>query len=64
MTAKCSSAVAKTSASKTVPGTCPSGHLEALAKVWLYGNDRQIEQVSYREVVADEVNYNVTVRSM
>jgi hypothetical protein len=23
-------------------------HLEGLAKVWLYGNDRQIKQVSYR----------------
>jgi len=42
----------------------PLEHLEALAKVWLYRNDRQIKQVSYREVVADEVSYTVTVRSI
>jgi pimeloyl-ACP methyl ester carboxylesterase len=39
-------------------------HLEALAKVWLYMNDRQIKQVSYREVAAAEVSYTVLVRSI
>jgi hypothetical protein len=33
------------------------------ATVWLYMNDRQIKQVSYREVLADHVSYLVTVRS-
>jgi hypothetical protein len=39
-------------------------HLGALAKVWLYRNDRQIKEVSYREVAADRISYTVTVRSV
>jgi hypothetical protein len=42
----------------------PLDHLDALAQVWLYGNDRQVKQVSYREVAADQVSYTVTVRSI
>lgn len=42
----------------------PLDHLEALATVWLYGNDRQLKQVSYREVAANQVSYTVTVRSI
>ncbi len=42
----------------------PLDHLDTLAKVWLYGNDRQLKQVSYREVAADQVSYTVTVRSI
>jgi hypothetical protein len=30
----------------------PLEHLGELAEVWLYRNDRQIKQVSYREVAA------------
>ena len=40
----------------------PLDHLDTLAKVSLYGNDRQLKEVSYREVVAGEVSYTVTVR--
>jgi hypothetical protein len=39
-------------------------HLGALAQVWLYGNDRQIKQVSYREVAADQIGYRITVRPL
>jgi hypothetical protein len=39
-------------------------HLGGLAQVWLYGNDRQIKQVSYREVAGDQVGYRVTVRPL
>ena len=39
-------------------------HLDVLAKMWLYANDRQIKQVSYREVTADLVSYTVVVRSI
>jgi hypothetical protein len=42
----------------------PLDHLGDLATVWLYRNDRQIEQVSYREVAADQVSYTVTVREL
>ena len=42
----------------------PPDHLGALGRVWLYGNDRQIKQASYRELTADEVSYTVSVRSM
>ena len=39
-------------------------HLGDLAEVWLYGNDRQIKEISYREIEADETGYTVTVRSL
>lgn len=39
-------------------------HLADLEQVWLYKNDRQIKQVTYKEVAADQVEYRVTVRSL
>lgn len=39
-------------------------HLGDMNKVWLYGDDRQIKQVSYREVASEQVRYRVTVRSL
>ena len=39
-------------------------HLGDLADVWLYGNDRQIKEISYREIEADETGYTVTIRSL
>jgi hypothetical protein len=39
-------------------------HLNDLAEVWLFGNDRQIKEISYREIEADETGYTVTVRSI
>jgi len=39
-------------------------HLGDLAKVWLYHNDRQIKEISYREVEAEATGYTVTVRSL
>lgn len=38
-------------------------HLGHLANVWLYRNDRQIKQVSYREATHDQAGhgYQVTV---
>ena len=39
-------------------------HLGDLAEVWLYCNDRQIKEISYRESEADERGYTVTVRSI
>lgn len=38
-------------------------HLGDLASVWLYRNDRQIKEVSYREAKASESGYTVTVRA-
>jgi hypothetical protein len=35
-----------------------------LAAVWLYSNDRQIKQVSYRQVQDPEAKYTVTVRRL
>lgn len=40
------------------------GHLGALARVWLYGSDRQIKEISYQEVGAEEVSYTVTGRTL
>jgi hypothetical protein len=40
------------------------GHLGDLARVWLYGNDRQIKEISYREIEAEEMGYTVTVRPL
>jgi hypothetical protein len=42
----------------------PLDHLGDLADVWLYGNDRQIKQVSYRQVQDPEAKYTVTVRRL
>lgn len=39
-------------------------HLGDLVQVWLYGNDSQLKQVSYKEVAADSVGYRVTLRSL
>src|SRR5258708_5981094 len=39
-------------------------HLGDLAAVWLYGNDRQIKQVSYRETEANQPSYVVTMRPL
>lgn len=39
-------------------------HLGALASMWLYRNDSQITETSYREIAADEAGYTVTVRSI
>jgi hypothetical protein len=35
-----------------------------LAAVWLYSNDRQIKQVSYRETEASHPSYTVTLRAL
>jgi hypothetical protein len=42
----------------------PLEHLGELAAVWLYRNDRQIKQLSYRETAATEARYTVTVRRL
>jgi hypothetical protein len=42
----------------------PLDHLGPLSTVWLYRNDRQITQVSYREVESGQVGYTVTIRSL
>jgi hypothetical protein len=39
-------------------------HLGDLAGVWLYGNDRQIKEATYREVETDDVGYTVTIREL
>lgn len=39
-------------------------HLADLSGVWLYRNDRQIKEVTYREIESDRVGYSVTVRSL
>lgn len=39
-------------------------HLGDLASVWLYRNDLQIKEVTYRELHADHVSYTVTVREV
>lgn len=39
-------------------------HLGDLAGVWLYGNDRQIKEISYQEVEASEATYTVTIRDL
>jgi hypothetical protein len=41
----------------------PLDHLGPLRTVWLYRNDRQITQVSYREIESGQVGYTVTIRS-
>jgi hypothetical protein len=42
----------------------PLDHLGDLASVWLYGNDRQIKEATYREAEAAEPGYTVTVREL
>ena len=37
-------------------------HLGSLAAVRLYRNDRQIKQVSYREIEAEQASYTVTIQ--
>jgi hypothetical protein len=39
-------------------------HLGDLAAVWLYRNDRQIKQVSYKETEGSHASYTVTIRSL
>jgi hypothetical protein len=39
-------------------------HLGNLAGVWLYANDRQIKEATYREVEADQASYTVTIREL
>jgi hypothetical protein len=39
-------------------------HLGSLAGIWLYRNDRQIKEVTFREIEADEASYTVTVRAI
>jgi hypothetical protein len=39
-------------------------HLEGLASVWLYRNDRQIKEIAYREVAGDEISYTVTLKEV
>lgn len=39
-------------------------HLGDLGAVWLYRNDRQIKNVTYRELESDETEYSVTVRTL
>lgn len=39
-------------------------HLGELTQVWVYGNDRQLKQVSYKEVAADRIGYRVVVWSL
>ena len=39
-------------------------HLGDLAAVWLYSNDRQIKQISYRETEASHPSYTVTLRAL
>lgn len=39
-------------------------HLGKLADVWLYRNDRQIKQITYREVRADRSTYRVTIQQL
>ncbi len=42
----------------------PLDYLGDLARVHLYGNDRQIKEVTYREAEAGETSYTVTVREL
>lgn len=39
-------------------------HLGDLADVWVYANDRQIKEATYREMEAEEVSYTVTIREL
>ena len=40
----------------------PLDHLGPLSAVWLYRNDRQIKEVSYREIESEQAGYTVTIR--
>jgi hypothetical protein len=40
----------------------PLDHLGGLATLRLYHNDRQIKQVSYREIEADQPSYTIAIR--
>lgn len=39
-------------------------HLDNLASIWLYRNDRQIKQISYRQQYAAIAAYDVTIRCL
>ena len=39
-------------------------HLGDLASVWLYRKDRQIKEVTYRQVASERASYTVTVRTL
>lgn len=39
-------------------------HLGPLASVWLYRDDRQIKEISYREIASVRAAYTVTVRAL
>jgi hypothetical protein len=39
-------------------------HLGELATVWLYRNDRQIKEVTYRQIESSNAKYTVTVRTI
>lgn len=45
---------------KSRRGTLP--HLGDLADVWLYRNDRQLKEITYREVTSTRSGYTVTIR--
>ena len=42
----------------------PLDHLGPLASVWLYRDDRQIKEISYREVASAQATYTVTIRAL
>jgi hypothetical protein len=39
-------------------------HVGRLASVWLYRNDNQLKEVTFREIDADQISYRVTVREL
>jgi hypothetical protein len=39
-------------------------HLGSLADVWLYWDDKQIKEINFREVDAEQISYRVTVREL
>jgi len=39
-------------------------HLGDLGSVWLYRNDQQIKEITFREVDAMQIRYSVTVREL
>lgn len=39
-------------------------HLGDLGSVWIYNNDRQIKEITFREVEAVQISYTVTVREL
>lgn len=45
-------------------GSHEIGRLGDLGGVWLYTNDRQIKEISFREVEVAQIRYTVTVREL